>query len=130
MLSVMLDVSLPFNYGGKISAMVEETKSMQEMYRELYSASIQMLRREFGMRAAKLKSLEERIELVEQGSFIQAKENFKSALASYQVGEIDFMNVMEAQNNLYTIEKNLYRLKTDYLKQIAELEFLTGTKIN
>ncbi|QKJ98577.1 MAG: TolC family protein [Ignavibacteriota bacterium] len=130
MLSVMLDVSLPFNYGGKISAMVEETKSMQEMYREQYSASIQMLRREFGMRAAKLKSLEERIKLVEQGSFIQAKENFKSALASYQVGEIDFMNVMEAQNNLYTIEKNLYRLKTDYLKQIAELEFLTGTKIN
>ncbi|MDT3697502.1 MAG: TolC family protein [Ignavibacterium sp.] len=129
MLSVMLDISLPFNYGGKASAMVDETKSMQEMYREQYSASIQMLKREFGMRVAKLKSIEERIELVEQGSFVQAKENFKSALASYQVGEIDFMNIIEAQDNLYTIEKNLYRLKTDYLKLIAELEFLTGTKI-
>lgn len=129
MFSVMLDISLPFNYGGKVSAMVDETKSMQEMYREQYSASIQMLKREFGIRTARLKSLKERIELVEQGSFIQAKENFKSALASYQVGEIDFMNVIEAQDNLYTIEKNLYRLKTDYLKQIAELEFLTGTKI-
>jgi len=130
MISVMLDISLPLNYGGKVSAMVDETKSMQEMYREQYSASIQMLKREFGMRTAKLKSLKERIELVEQGSFIQAKENFKSALSSYQVGEIDFMNVIEAQDNLYTIEKNLYRLKTDYLKQIAELEFLTGTKMN
>jgi len=130
MLSVMLDISLPFNCGGKVSAMVDETKSMQEMYREQYSASIQMLKREFGIRTARLKSLKERIELVEQGSFIQAKENFKSALASYQVGEIDFMNVIEAQDNLYTIEKNLYRLKTDYLKQIAELEFLTGTKMN
>ncbi|MDY0083175.1 MAG: TolC family protein [Ignavibacteriaceae bacterium] len=129
MLSVMLDISLPFNYGGKVSSMVEEIKSMQEMYREQYSASIQMLKREIGMKAAKLKSLKERIELVEQGSLIQAKGNFKSALASYQVGEIDFMNVIEAQDNLYTIEKNLYRLKTDYLKQIAELEFLTGTKI-
>lgn len=129
MLSVMLDISLPLNYGGKVSAMVDETKSMQEMYREQYSASIQMLKREFGMRTARLKSLKERIELVEQGSFIQAKENFKSALASYQVGEIDFMNVIEAQDNHYTIEKNLYRLKTDYLKQFTELEFLTGTKI-
>ncbi len=130
MLSVMLDISIPLNYGGKVSSMVEETKSMQEMYREQYSASIQMMQREFGMAAAKLNSLKNRINLVERGSFIQAKENFKSALASYQVGQIDFMNVIEAQDNLYTIEKNLFRLKTDYLKQVAELEFLTGTKLN
>lgn len=129
MISVMLDISLPLNYGGKVTAMVEETKSMQQMYRQQYSASVQMLKREFGMAIAKLKSLKERIELVEQGSLIQAKENFNSALTAYQVNEIDFMNVIEAQSNLYLIEKNLHRLKTDYLKQIAELEFLTGTKL-
>ena len=130
MLSVMLDVSIPINYGGKVTAMVEETQSMQQMYEEQYSASLQMLRREFGMITAKLKSLEERIELVEGGSLIQARENLNSSLTAYQVGEIDFMNVLDAQNGLYTIEKNLYRLKTDYLKLIAEVEFLTGTKIN
>ncbi len=130
LISFMLDVSIPFNYGGKVSAMVEESESMQDMYREQYSASIQMLKREFGMLIAKLNSIKSRIELVEQGSFIQAKENFGSALTAYQVGQIDFMNVIDAQNNLYTIEKNLYRLKTDYLKLVAELEFLTGTKLS
>ena len=130
MVSVMLDVSIPLNYGGKVTSMVEETQSMQEMYQQQYSASLQMLEREFGMINAKLKSLKERIELSEKGSLIQANENLKSALTAYQVGEIDFMNVLDAQSSLYTIEKNIYRLKTDYLNQLAQIEFLTGTKLN
>jgi len=130
MVSVMLDVSIPLNYGGKVTAMVEETKSMQQMYEEQYLTSLQMLRSEFGMITARLKSLKERIELIEQGSLIQARENLNSSLTAYQVGEIDFMNVVDAQNSLYIIEKNLYRLRTDYLKLISELEFLTGTKLN
>ena len=130
MVSVMLDVSIPLNYGGKVTSMVEETQSMQEMYQQQYSASLQMLEREFGMINAKLKSLKERIDLSENGSLIQANENLKSALTAYQVGEIDFMNVLEAQSCLYTIEKNIYRLKTDYLNQLAQIEFLTGTKLN
>ena len=130
MVSVMLDVSIPLNYGGKVTSMVEETQSMQEKYQQQYSASLQMLEREFGMINAKLKSLKERIDLSENGSLIQANENLKSALTAYQVGEIDFMNVLEAQSSLYTIEKNIYRLKTDYLNQLAQIEFLTGTKLN
>ena len=128
MVSVMLDVSIPHNYGGKVTAMVEETKSMQQMYEEQYSVSLQMLSREFGMIRAKMNSLKERIKTVEQGSLIQARENLNSSLTAYQVGEIDFMNVLDAQNSLYDIEKNLYRLRTDYLKLIAEVEFLTGTE--
>jgi outer membrane protein TolC len=130
MVSVMLDVSIPLNYGGKVTSMVEETQSMQEMYQQQYSASLQMLEREFGMINAKLKSLKERIDLSEKGSLVQANENLKSALTAYQVGEIDFMNVLDAQSSLYTIEKNIYRLKTDYLNQLAQIEFLTGTKLN
>jgi outer membrane protein TolC len=130
MVSVMLDISIPLNYGGKVTAMVEETKSMQQMYEEQYSVSLQMLSREFGRIRAKMNSLKERIELVEQGSVIQARENLTSSLTAYQVGEIDFMNVLDAQNSLYEIEKNLHRLRTDYVKLIAEVEFLTGTKIS
>ena len=55
-----------------------------------------------------------------------ASENLKSSLTSYQVGQVDFLNVIDAQNILLKIEDDLYRLKKDYLNEIAELEFLTG----
>ncbi|HEX9251701.1 MAG TPA: TolC family protein, partial [Ignavibacteriaceae bacterium] len=126
--SVMVGISLPLNYGGKISSKVEETETMQKLYDEQYNMSLQVLQSSFGSSVAKLNSLQGRIKLVEEGSLIQAKENLKSTLTSYQVSQIDFLNVIDAQNSLLKIENDLYRLKTDYLNEIAELEFLTGTE--
>ena len=126
--TVMLGISLPLNYGGKVSAKVDETESMQKLYDEQYDMSIQVLRSSFGSSVSKLKSLRERIKLIEEGSLIQANENLKTTLTSYQVGQVDFLNVIDAQNSLLKIENDLYRLKADYQNEIAELEFLTGTE--
>jgi cobalt-zinc-cadmium efflux system outer membrane protein len=124
--SVMVGISLPLNYGGKVSSKVEEAESMQKLYDEQYNMSLQVLRSSFGTSIAKLNSLKERIKLISEGSLIQATENLKTTLTSYQVGQVDFLNVIDAQNSLLKIENDLYRLKTDYLNEIAELEFLTG----
>jgi cobalt-zinc-cadmium efflux system outer membrane protein len=124
----MVGISIPLNYGGKVSSKVEETESMQKLYDEQYEMSLQVLRSSFGSSIAKLNSLKERIKLIEEGSLIQAKENLTTTLTSYQVGQVDFLNVIDAQNSLLKIENDLYRLKTDYLNEIAELEFLTGTE--
>lgn len=126
--TVMLGISLPLNYGGKVNAKVEETESMQQFYDEQYQMSLQVLRSSFGSSIAKLNSLRERIKLIEEGALIQANENLNTTLTSYQVGQVDFLNVIDAQNSLLKIENDFYRLKTDYLNEIAELEFLTGTE--
>lgn len=126
--SVMVGISLPLNYGGKVSSKVEETETMQRLYDEQYHMSLQILQSSFGSSVAKINSLQERIKLISEGSLIQANENLKTTLTSYQVGQVDFLNVIDAQNSLLKIENDLYRLKTDYLNEIAELEFLTGTE--
>jgi outer membrane protein TolC len=128
--SVMIGISLPLNYGGKVSSKVEETEAMQNLYDEQYQVSLQVLRSSFGFSIAKLNSLQKRIKLISEGSLIQANENLKSTLTSYQVGQVDFLNVIDAQNSLLKIENDLYRLKTDYLNEIAEIEFLIGTEFN
>ena len=127
--TVMIGISLPLNYGGKVSSKVEETETMKKLYDEQYDMSLQMLRSLFGSSIAKLNSLKERIKLISEGSIIQANENLKTTLTSYQVGQVDFLNVIDAQNSLLKIENDLYRLKADYMNEIAELEFLTGTQL-
>jgi outer membrane protein TolC len=127
--SVMVGISLPLNYGGKVSSKIEEFVSMQQLYSEQYSSALQNLNGNFGALVSQLESIEERIKLFEEGLLPQSQQNFSSALASYQVNEVDFINVIDAQDQLFKVETNLYRLKTDYLIQVAELEFLVGTSL-
>ena len=127
--SFMVGISLPLNYGGKVSSKVEETEAIQDMYQEQYNLSLQMLNSNFGAAISKLNSLKDRIKLVEQAQLPQAQKTYSAALSSYQVGQIDFINVIDSQNKLYQVETNLYRLKTDYLKEVEELKFLTGTDL-
>ncbi len=127
--SVIVGISLPLNYGGKVSSKVEEFVSMQQLYSDQYSSALQNLNSNFGASVSQLESIEERIKLFEEGLLPQSQQNFSSALASYQVNEVDFINVIDAQDQLFKIETNLYRLKTDYLIQVAELEFLVGTSL-
>lgn len=126
--SLMAGITIPLNYGGKVTAKVEEADAMQNMYEEQYQTSLQMLNGTFGSSIAKLNTLQERIKLIEEALLPQAQQTYSASLSSYQVAQIDFINVVDAQNKLYQVETNLYRLKSDYLKEINELEFLTGTE--
>ena len=128
-LSFTVGVSLPINYGGKISSKVEEAASIQELYNQQYYNAFQYLNGVFGTDVTDLNSLKDRIKLFETGLLPQANQNLSSAMSGYQVNKIDFINVIDAQKQLYSIETNLYKLKTNYLKKIAELEFLTGSKL-
>lgn len=127
-LSFFVGFNLPLNYGGKASAKIEEAKLMEKMYSDQYDASVQMLNKSFGESLAKLNQLKEREKLLREGLIPQAEQSLKSVLANYSVGDIDFINVIDAQNKLYEIETNLYNIRTMFFKELSQLEFLTGNK--
>ncbi|MBU2492717.1 MAG: TolC family protein [Bacteroidetes bacterium] len=128
-LSIFVGFNLPLNYGGKSSAKIEESELMEKMYSDQYKASLQMLNKSFGQSTSKLNELKEREKLIREGLLPQTEQLLKSALANYQVGEIDFINVIDAQNKLNDIQTNLYSLRTMYFKELSQLEFLTGKKL-
>jgi cobalt-zinc-cadmium efflux system outer membrane protein len=126
--SFMVGISLPLNYGGKVDSKVEAASAAQQMYEQQYNLSLQVLNSNFGASVAKLNSLRTRIKLIEDAQLPQAQQTYASSLSDYQVGKVDFINVIDAQNKLYQVETNIYRLKSNYLKEIENLKFLTGSK--
>ncbi len=127
--SASLGISIPLNYGGKISAQIQEALALKESYISEYNAMLQSLDGNFGASVSTIARLESRIKLQEEGLLPQAEENLNSSLTAYRVGEIDFINVIDAEKMLYDIEVKLYHLKSDYMIDLVELEFLTGTNI-
>jgi outer membrane protein TolC len=127
--SVILGIKIPINYGGKKSAKVSEAVSLQQLYDEQYQNNLQMLRIALEASTAKLKSLIQRENLIKDALLIQAEENFNAALASYQVNKIDFINVADALNKFLSIQIDLYKIRADYYKEIAQVEYLTGSNL-
>lgn len=125
-ISFIVGFNIPINYGGKKSAKIQETELMKKMYNEQYDASLQILIKNFGDSISKLKELKEREKLNSEGLLPQALQSLKSAMANYQVGKTDFINVLDAQNKVYETEKKLFKLRTQYYKELSRLEFLTG----
>ncbi len=129
-LSFVVGLNIPLDYGGKKSSKVEEAKLMQQLYTDQYNLALQTLYNNFGTSLARLNEFKEREKLIEDGLLPQAIQSLNAALANYQVGEIDFINVLDAQNKVYEIETNLCRIRTNFFKEISQLEFLIGKRIN
>ena len=127
--SLVIGINLPINYGGKKSAKVQESKIMQQMYSNQYNAALQVLNKNFGNGLSKLNELSEREKLNSEGLLPQAEQSLKAAIANYQVGKTDFINVLDTQNKLYQTETNLHKIRMQYYKELAQLEFLTGKKL-
>ncbi len=127
--SVVLGVSLPINYGGKKTAELNEAKYLQYVFRDQYKASLQVLQKMLGNLQAKLNSLTLREKLINGSLLPQSIKSYQAALADYQVGKIDFVNVIRAEDEILKIKTELAKVRADYYRNLAQVEFLTGTKI-
>lgn len=127
--SFLVGISIPINYGGKKTAAVDEAELKSKMFSDQYESARQMLFQKFGSSISTLRELEEREELITDGLLPQTEQSHNSALAAYKVGEIDFINVIDAQNKLLQVETNLYNIRADYYKELSSLEFLVGTNL-
>ncbi|MCF6268324.1 MAG: TolC family protein [Melioribacteraceae bacterium] len=127
--SVVVGITLPINYGGNKSAKVSEAQFLQILNRDRYSASIQTLNQNFGKITAKIRELKIRENLITESLLPQAEQSLQAALADYQVAKIDFVNVIQAEEDILKIKTELIKVRTKFYTSLTQLEFLTGEKI-
>lgn len=128
-LGVVAGVTIPIDYGGGKKAQVQQYRYEQSAYQQQYASSLQVLNQHFGQINSRLKSLKNRAALLKTTLLPQAEQAYQAAMNDYQVGKIDFVNVINAENNILKVKTELAKVRSAYYKNMSRLEFLSGKKL-
>ncbi len=127
--SVVVGVTIPINYGGKKTEKINKAIHLQSFYNDQYNSILQDLQHSFGNINGKISELENRENLITKSLLPQAEQSYKASIADYQVGKIDFVNVIKAENDILNIKTELAKVRVDYSKSISQLEYLSGKQL-
>jgi cobalt-zinc-cadmium efflux system outer membrane protein len=126
MASLMVGASLPVFRNQRQYQMREETNAMRAMA----AAELAAMRAEtlgaIGEADASLHRSMRLAELYRTTVLPQAEATVNSSLASYRVGSVNFMTLLDAQMTLNRYRQELFTLEAEQGKAWAELEMLTG----
>lgn len=125
------NVSLPvpvFAGRKQNQAVVEGTATLGRREAELAEA-VDALNAEITSLVAALARSRDQLVLLMDGILPQARATLASATASYRVGRVDFLTLLDAQVTLYRHELDYHRKLTDFATDLAALERAVGTEI-
>lgn len=124
MVSLILGVNLPIFAASRQFAMRREAAAMQQMA----EADLAAMRTDTRGRVAELYASAERARRLSelyQGTILpQAHSTVAAALASYRVGDVDFLTLLDDQMTVNRYRQDLYALQAQRGQALAELEML------
>jgi cobalt-zinc-cadmium efflux system outer membrane protein len=129
MVSLMVGVRLPIFAGARELPMQREARAMRDMR----TAELADLRNETTARIIETRARAERDRNLERlyrtGILPQARSAVQAALASYRVGRVNYMTLVDNQMTVNRYETETYRLRADYHQAVGDLEALVGRSL-
>ena len=127
--NVMVSAPLPIFSGRKQDqAVLEQAATLAEHQARHYSM-VNDVNAEIASLWADLQRARDQIVLLNEGILPQARTSLSSTTASYQVGEVDFLTLLDSQVTLYRHELDYHRLLADFANNLAALERAVGTEV-
>lgn len=126
---VMVSVPLPVFAGRKQDREVAEEAATLSEHESRHHSMVDAIDAEIEELAAELRRARGQLVLLSDGILPQAQTSLESATASYRVGDVDFLTLLDAQVTLYQHELDYNRLLADFAENVAKLEKAVGTEV-
>ncbi len=108
---------------------VEEAVSQLREAREEYNNTTLNLTFTLKDKYIAVKTSEKLLDLYSKGIIPQANLSLNSAIASYEVGNVNFLTLLDSITALFNFELAYYTQLTEYEKALARIEEITGVEL-
>lgn len=127
--SVMLGFSVPVHASARQLRMRDEASAMQQMAQAQLEQTRAGVDARIGELVAELDRARSLVSLYRTDVLPQAEANVESSMASYRVGAVDFMTLVDAQMAVNRFRQELYALLADYGRAVADMEATIGREL-
>ena len=124
--SVFVTLDIPLYYRRKQGQKIAEKRIDSEAVQADYMNVLNGVLAEAESQKAELERNRKRVELFKGGILIQAEQSLESAQAGYQVGKVDFLNVVDNWMRLFSYELQYHFAIAGYHKALAGYDFVVG----
>ena len=129
MVSATVSVPIPLFKGRKQDQESAEASAQLATLEAEHRASVNTLRAEVARLVSDIERERTRLALTVKAVLPQSRAALASATASYQVGKVEFLTVLDDQATVFTYETEYFRALSDFAKNVAELERIVGTEV-
>lgn len=126
--AAMVNITIPFSpwTAGRRAYEVEESLAEIRAAKSNREAIRNMTVKEVAQAEAKVQAARRSLQLYREGLLSQAELSFRSALAAYQTGRVEFVNLLEGQRALRDARMGYYKATVSFVQNLADLERAVG----
>jgi len=125
-LSVMFSVNLPIYSGSRQSKALAQRRSELSQRQYQFGDSLRSVEATIARHRAQYLAAREQVALFSTAILPQAEQTVQSMLAGYQVNEVDFLNVVNAELRLFNAQVSYWQALGDAKQSLARLAAAVG----
>ena len=123
-----LSINLPIYSGSKQSKAVDQRSSDFFRHKHAFNESLRSVQADIARNYARYRASRDQVSLYGTAIIPQARQTVSAMLSAYQVNEVDFLNVLNAQIMLYNAQISYWEALSNAKQSLANLAASAGSE--